>query len=60
MLKKIKNPDKKLDGSQYFKKHSYFEEDKVDVGTKNNVAQVRIPPYTIFESKEERLLNMLK
>ena len=32
-----------MNGSRYFKKDGYFEEDKVDVGTK-----VRIPTYTIF------------
>ena len=54
MLRISKNPDKKLNGSRYCKKHGYFEEDKVDVGTKNNVAKVRIPLYTIFYINDVR------
>ena len=42
MLKINKNPDKKLNGSRYFKKDGYFEEDKVHVGMKKNVAKIRI------------------
>ena len=48
MLKVSKNSNKKLNGIRYFKKDGYFEEDKVVVGTKNNVAKIKIPPYIIF------------
>ena len=71
MLKITQNPDKKPNRSQYFKKDGYFEEDKADVGTKNNVAMVRFGYHLIqyftlilFDRlknwQQERLLSMLK